>query len=268
MFDQVIVTADGSPLDYFTLPVAGGIAHQLGVPLTLLSVVADTGQVEAWRKAMEGALAARKVSGAKVEVLVGKHAGELIVNKLNERKGALCCMSTHARTFAGEALFGSVTAEVVRSSRVPVLLLGPDFKDTWGTRIQNLFVCLDTSKLSEAIIPVASELALKCSARVRLVEVLPMSRARYTSGSDVAGEASYVAGEADRLKRERGILADWEVLHGDEPAEAIVTHAHGVPGAVIALTTHGRSGLSQMIAGSVAQRAIRRASCPVLVLRP
>jgi nucleotide-binding universal stress UspA family protein len=75
--------------------------------------------------------------------------------------------------------------------------------------------------------------------------------------------AEYLAPLADRL-REKGLSVDFETPEG-APADALVAAA--TPSDLIALTTHGRSGLRRAVVGSVAQDVLRKASCPVLAIR-
>lgn len=51
-------------------------------------------------------------------------------------------------------------------------------------------------------------------------------------------------------------------------AEAIIERARGEDIALVAMTTHGRSGISRLIFGSVAEQVVRHVSVPVLLLRP
>jgi nucleotide-binding universal stress UspA family protein len=70
---------------------------------------------------------------------------------------------------------------------------------------------------------------------------------------------------ADRLI-ERGLSAATGVAYG-EPAESIVTSARECGADLIVMSTHGRSGVPHLVLGSVAERVIRSAHCPVLAVR-
>jgi len=72
--------------------------------------------------------------------------------------------------------------------------------------------------------------------------------------------------EADHL-RSLGYAVKMEVEFGD-PAQRIVQYASDEGIGLIAMATHGRSGLSRLMLGSVAERVLRSASVPVLLLRP
>ena len=64
-----------------------------------------------------------------------------------------------------------------------------------------------------------------------------------------------------------GYEVDWAVRFG-EPAEEIVNYINSIPVDMVAMTTHGRTGLSRLIFGSVASELVRRLQVPILLLRP
>ena len=66
--------------------------------------------------------------------------------------------------------------------------------------------------------------------------------------------------------RQRGIKASWRVATGP-PFQMIVDMAAREHAALIVMGTHGRSGLDRILLGSVAERVIRLAPCPVLTVR-
>ncbi len=59
---------------------------------------------------------------------------------------------------------------------------------------------------------------------------------------------------------------DFEVRFGD-PGSEVTRYAHQVGADLIVISSHGRTGLSRLLIGSVAERIVRLAHCPVLVLR-
>jgi nucleotide-binding universal stress UspA family protein len=268
MFDEVVVAIEGTEHDVVAVPVAAGIARQLDLPLSVLSIVKSSDHLSSRKQSLGKHLAKLGVTETAIQVLENGNIADTLVNQAKQRSGALFCLSTHARAPVGEAVFGSVAAETVRSAKVPVVLTGPRFSQRWGQRIEALLVCLDTSELSEAILPIAVDLAQRSGASLWLIEVLGSERMTMRTASDTAGEASYLRGEARRIHDSHGIEVAWDVLHGDDPGRAIADYARAMPGAMIAMTTHGRSGLSQVVAGSVAHRTVRHASCPVLMVRP
>lgn len=269
MFKELVLAIEGNERDVSAAPLAARLARQMDLPLRLLSVVAEEAETEARRDRLNAALEGLESGDAAIEVLADGDVSRRLVREMRQRPEVLGCMPTHARAAVGEAVMGSVAGAVMRETGVPVVLVGPGYAAAEAGRIENLLVCLDTSPLSEAILPVAAEFARRGGITLWLVEVIdPATRGGAHGGADVAGEASYVHQESDRLRREHGVKAGWEVLHGNDPARALVDYARGLSGAMIALTTHGRSGLSEILAGSVARQIIRSAPCPVLVVRP
>ena len=68
--------------------------------------------------------------------------------------------------------------------------------------------------------------------------------------------------------RQAGAQADCRVVVAARPAAAILEHATASGADLIALATHGRGGLSDLLAGSVADKVIRSAAAPLLITRP
>lgn len=84
-----------------------------------------------------------------------------------------------------------------------------------------------------------------------------------------AGEAdieAYLTGQAKKLS-DTGLKVLTLAVDGDA-ADAIVNETEREPGALLVMTTHGRSGLSKLVFGSVAQNVLHRARVPVTVIRP
>ncbi len=128
--DRVIACVDGSELAGQALPVAVGLARQLGVPLTLVEVV-DPG----WRTPQDAIEAAtvRKAAyelraqgvDASWEVLHGRHVGEAIAEWANVHPGTIIALATHGRGGLVEAVMGSVAHDVLRLAHGPVLIVRP-----------------------------------------------------------------------------------------------------------------------------------------------
>ena len=71
---------------------------------------------------------------------------------------------------------------------------------------------------------------------------------------------------AHQIRGEGVAYVESKVLYGDR-SRAIVDLTHEYPDALVAMTTHGRSGMSRWLMGSVADTVVRQAAGPVLVLR-
>ena len=155
--------------------------------------------------------------------------------------------------------------------------------------MQRILVPLDGSALAEAALPQATDLASRLSGSIFLVRAVPLARQRATAilaGSggmeamstvDVAAidealelqtqEArTYLEEEAGALK-EKGIAVEWEVRQG-VPADEIIACAQENNIDLIAISSHGRSGIGRLVFGSVCDRVMREAGIPVLVIKP
>jgi nucleotide-binding universal stress UspA family protein len=182
-----------------------------------------------------------------------------------QEPSALLCLRTHARRPVTEMVMGSVSEQVVRTSHRPVLLIGPNCAPP-PTRYGSLVVGLDGSPLAERILPTVGAWSTRLELEPSLLQVLSPHVPLEVGDGDVA-ETSYVHNTAARLAAE-GVGAWWETIHDRDPAAAIVRFANDQQPALIALTTHGHSGISRLALGSVAFRVARCAHSPVLVLRP
>ena len=142
-----------------------------------------------------------------------------------------------------------------------------------------LLVPLDGSELAEEVLPQVEYLASSLSLNIELVRVsrLASTSTPYSAtllASDhvdvdagVEGEAvKYLDGIAGGLKSS-GFTVDARVVRG-APAEEILRLAHEAPGCVIALVTHGRTGVKRWVLGSVAEAIVKDAEVPVLIIPP
>lgn len=165
---------------------------------------------------------------------------------------------------------------------------------------EKILVCLDSSQLSEEILPFAEEQARRFGSSIILLQVItthitiPPAGVGYVfppvraagPGSSAAAESNrslaekelieverednqataYLAGVARRL-REKGIDAEIVTVQG-QPGEAIVSYAENNGISLIAIATHGRSGLQRTVIGSVADYVLRESNLPVLMVKP
>ncbi|MDR9414365.1 MAG: universal stress protein [Spiribacter sp.] len=263
MTSRVIVPLDGSHRASSAIRPAVAVAEQLGgVPVQAASVVADAREQTEREQALNVALASQGVSGAEVHVRVDASATDALLGLIGETSDAEVVMATHARGTIGQAVLGSVAGHLVTHLAQPVTLVGPEFDADWMPPVRTLIVCLDGSELSESMLGQATELARQLEAELRLIQVLEPG-----SGSGTKGDWIYLRRVAEHLQKERGVSANWDVLHGKDAARAIVDYAALVRGALIAMTTHGRTGLARALMGSVTNEVVHEARSPVVVMR-
>jgi nucleotide-binding universal stress UspA family protein len=143
-------------------------------------------------------------------------------------------------------------------------------------KLSHILVATDLSKEAMSCIPAVADLARSVGARITLLHVVE-SYAAIPHGAPLAPRLEQPVNpkameEARRHLEERrahygsDIQIDLELVPGGDPAKAIATYAdtHGVD--LVAVTTHGRTGLRRVAIGSVAEAVIRQSRVPVLVL--
>ncbi len=125
-------------------------------------------------------------------------------------------------------------------------------------------VPLDGSMVAESIIPFILEIAGPLDMEVALVRVLvPVPPMAVEGTPDEAEE--YLASIAAQL-RANGVRVTTAVRRG-EPVTEILAGAREVDADLIAMTTHGRSGLRRLLFGSVAAAVLSQAEVPVFLMR-
>jgi nucleotide-binding universal stress UspA family protein len=76
----------------------------------------------------------------------------------------------------------------------------------------------------------------------------------------------YLKGITENLRKQGVPLVEEQLFQGD-PAGTIVDFARGMAGSLVAMTTHGRSGVGRWLLGSVTDRVVCQSGVPVLVIR-
>jgi nucleotide-binding universal stress UspA family protein len=266
MIEEVIACLDGSPFAEQILPLAHYVAAAKPVPLTILRVVSDREEFAAeeaylheWSRAY----------GANVKVIVSDDPPKAIISLLEQRPGAMPAMTTHGRTAWAEAILGNVALEVLRGAKRPALLYKPrPGMLAAPKKITTVVAALDGGSFAEAILPAAVELGLLVRSKLLLLQVLtPETLAAGKAAAGDVLETSYLHSKAAEIERRHGIVPSWDVLHG-EPGDSLCRYLHDMTDAVLAITTHGRSGLERAFLGSIAAHCLRRAGIPILAYWP
>lgn len=226
-------------------------------------------------------------------VSVGTKPAEEILRRAREQGFDLIAMATHDRNLLGQAIRGSAANEVVRSAPVPVLVLTPEkIEIPWdempGERkviITSILVPLDGSSFAEAALPYVEYLAEKLPLEVVLVRAVEIrvrdAQLPYAGGGVPVGpggvQVEVEAGQAEEeeasryLKRladnlaSKGLSVRWELLRG-VPNTSVSGLAQELSNNIVALASHGRSGLARWAQGSIAEDLIRSTGDPVLVI--
>jgi len=135
--------------------------------------------------------------------------------------------------------------------------------------IERILVPLDGSRVAEQILPHLRRLLHRRDAEVILVRAAvppPMENGVLIADALLAAAKEYLIGTQDHL-RDQGARVR-SVVQVGSPAGVILDVAEQERATMIALATHGETGLKRLLAGSVAEAVIRRSPVPVLVVRP
>lgn len=210
-------------------------------------------------------------------VVLGSPAPEIL--RLVEETGAtLVVLATHGRSGFEHLVFGSVAEKIVRQSPVPVLSVKHpehEFVNEYDLTlaIGRILFPTDFSPFSDKALPFARSLAKEFGAKlvifhstevpVVLPDVLPESAIQL--GPQLEDESRDLVQKmcADITD----IQVEGEVRLGAAYRE-ICNYAKDTRIDLIVMPTHGRSGLGHVLFGSVAEKVVRMAPCPVMTIRP
>lgn len=236
------------------------------------------------------------LADAGVDVSYTVEEGDVASKVIEEGEGTtgtLVAMTTHGRSGVARWLMGSVTSKVLTATNMPLLMLrtGPHDHLALRESLERVIVPLDGSEAAEKVLPSVAALAVALDLDVVLVRVTPsggdylrymeyhyelgpgstLARVyegpfeEYSKESD-AKAMEYLHEAAADLQRQGVKRVHERLLHGDA-AEAIATEAADMEHNLVAMTTHGRSGIDRWVLGSVADKVVRESGDPVLIIR-
>jgi nucleotide-binding universal stress UspA family protein len=269
MAKTIIVPLDGSEFAERALVPAAALAKRTGAHVIVMTSRIG-GVVNDPERYLADAAAEAGISGADVVAISSRSFARGLNAITADVADPLVCMSTHGHSGLVEEMLGSMAEAVIRTIGVPLLLVGPNVEAALATRFDNLVVCTDGTPASRAIVPEVSIWMRQLRLRAWVVQVLDPEARRTVEegGEDPVIEVAAVHALAESLLHRDSAGVNWEVLHRDDAADAIVDYARGVPASLIAMATHGRTGLARLALGSVTVAVVHDAPCPVLVVRP
>jgi nucleotide-binding universal stress UspA family protein len=207
-------------------------------------------------------------------------AADAIVDYVEQKGIQLIVMASHGSTGIKRWMHGSVAERVLQSARVPVLLVRAKEKVSKGlpeaSPCRRILVPLDGSKLAEQVLPAVTPIASALGCEMTLLHVpiisasgsftgawyLPLDGSFGTADQDAQAYLDRLAGDL----REQGIEVSTAVWVGPV-AETIIDHAQVNDVDLIAMCTHGRTGIARWALGSIADRVLRAGDKPILLVR-
>ena len=304
MYTSIVVPLDGSAFGKRALPVALALARRSDAAVHLVHAyepivragggpMYDTRLHDEQRREMRNeltALAARVSQDTGLRVDAAVLDGPVVPTLHRYLAGGshdLVVMMTHGRGGLSRAWLGSVADGLVRSTPTPLLLVRPGAE--WPNKLEEPLFChvlvpLDGSAAADTVLDHAVSLSTPDeTAYTLLTVVVPLPVLAHVSlrpeavadGADVDDqlEGQRVAAQRHltamaKELRESGALVDTRVVTHQWPAQGILDVADGQRVDSIALSTHGRGGVSRLLLGSVADKVVRGANVPVLIFRP
>lgn len=285
MWQKILVPLDGSDLAELALPYAQELAAVFNseVVLFYVSEPAEEEHLHMHQLYMEKVAGQMKKHIKKVSPLVisGKPAKE-IVSYTKKNDVGLIIMASHGRSGIIPWATGGIASKVIDVTGVPVLLI----KATKPWRrakkekhlLSRILLPLDGSEAGQAVIPYIKGLKAKLGAEVILLEVVPAGRhIRTVGGLDhilypeqqveafKAEAREYLDKVAKRLQKSKGEVKV-EIRVGDIARE-IMKFAEENDVSLIAISSHGHSGMTKWVFGSTAQKVIQTSNIPVLAVR-
>jgi nucleotide-binding universal stress UspA family protein len=276
MIERIVVPLDGSLTAEAILPQVRRVLYRNDSELILVravqplmaenAIVAAEVELAAAREYILGQLERLERAGVRARhvLRIGSPAS-VILEVAEEQKATMIAMATHGTSGVQRFVFGSVAESVLRKSPIPVLLVRPfwSYELVPSVRpeklpVRNVLVPVDGSDLSLKAVPNIVEFADLFESRVILLRVL--------EEKEDAAEAVKQLKALARTFEKRGVEAITLTEKGDAVERILnAIESHAVD--LVAMTTHGRSGLTRAVTGSVTERVLRRATVPLLITR-
>lgn len=140
---------------------------------------------------------------------------------------------------------------------------------------ERILACLDGSKTAEQILPYIESMALAFNSRLVLVEVIDLSAATWDhEGQTLAEQKSNAVEKAElylektvQPLKDKGVDVEYKILKTVPVGTAIKKFAQDNDFDLVAMVTHGRSGLGRLMLGSVAEYVLKESKLPMLVIK-
>ena len=286
MYNKILVPLDGSKLAEGVLPYVRLLASALKLSVDLMHVN-DPETVASFPQPMQGHDYLKKVAASFTSSLAvncrmeNGRAADVIVDRASGDAGTLITMATHGRSGAQRWLLGGVAQKVLQASTNPLFLIRPR-EETLArdVRLNTIILPLDGSHLAEKIFPHVIYLANRLRLEVVLIRTYTLPTTGYflatgvsppaigELGEKIKGEVTdYLQAKVEELQAEGVEKASFVAIEGKGPEE-IIDLARKTANNMVAMSTHGRSGIGRWVLGSVTDRVVCYSGDPVLVIRP
>lgn len=191
-----------------------------------------------------------------VETIQFQHAFSGIINESEKNKIDLIVMGSQGASGLQEMFIGSNTEKVVRRSKVPVLVIKTGVEDFV---VNDIIFASDFNKESKSTFHRVINFAEMFEAKIHLLYINTIHN--FNTTKNIESRIARFMEDFDFSNYTKNIYNDVSIEKG------ILSFARDIDADLIALNTHGRSGLSQLFNGSVGQELANHALRPVVTFK-
>ena len=288
MWKKILVPLDGSDLAELALPYAEELANAFKSEIILLHISEPSEShyrhmhqlyIEEVAQRMK-----ERIKRVKPVLITGKSAEE-IIGYAEKNEVGLLIMTFHGRSGIMSWATGSIASKLLQAATVPVMLVRavkPERKVQRPVLLNRILLPLDGSEAGEAAVEYAGELMSRLESEVILFEVVSSGRhMRSVGGLDYIhypeeqlvmfkkDAQRYLDGVYRRLKRRKGTVKV-TLKVGDKVGDVgqeILKFAEEKGVSLIAISSHGHSGIERWVFGSIANKVVLNSQAPVLVVK-
>ncbi|RMD90895.1 MAG: universal stress protein [Calditrichaeota bacterium] len=200
----------------------------------------------------------------------------VILDYAREEDIDLIVMGTHGRRGISHILLGSVAEEVVRVAKCPVLTIREQKEPKSIEAFEKILVPVDFSEHSKSAVAHAKAITATYKARLYLLHVIEESihPAFYVTGKssvfelipDIESKSKEFMAKLVKETKGPAVETEYFVLEG-RAAQEIVKFSDKNDIDLIVIATHGLTGIEHFLLGSITEKVIRMANCPVFTVK-
>jgi nucleotide-binding universal stress UspA family protein len=266
-FERILVASDGSEYSAGAIRVATALARQNNARLFITGVAVynpeyastvpglEAAAVEAARKAVQGAIEAAAGIAYDVVIAEAEDPYRGIVDAAEEYRADVIVMGRRGKRGLARSMVGDATARVIGHAPCSVLVV-PRGAQPFS---KGVLVATDGSRYGDAAAHTAGKLALAAQ--------LPLTAVSAVLASHNEARRREAVSAVERIKARLVNQPVTGVVSEGRPEQVILDQAQKAGADIIVMGTHGRTGLDRILMGSVAERVIGFADCPVLAVK-
>ncbi|MDZ4864791.1 MAG: universal stress protein [Gemmatimonadota bacterium] len=299
-FRSILVPLDGSPFAEQALPWASETARRAGAMMqlalvhhpapalaTALEMPEIGAQLDEEARAREQSYLTAQVDRVRAgwnvpvtSVLLNGGVAEALQHQAEASGADLVVLTTHGRGLVSRFWLGSIADQLMRRLHLPLLFVRPGESSAGVPQVRRILVTLDGSLFAEEALGAAQAFAGAFGAEIVLLLVIePPVPVADPAGLMVIpvtvdaekrlreSAAAYLGTVTSRLAAE-GIRVTSAAVEGATVAGAVLAQVEAQGIDLLVVASHGAGGFERLVIGSVADKLVRGARIPVLVVRP